>query len=205
MILGGLQPCSFSDFPGRTAAVIFTQGCNFRCPFCHNGSLLAEKDSGVLSEQEWWQFLDKRKHCLDGVVISGGEPTLHPDLPDFIRCIRKRGVAVKLDTNGSHPEVIAALLESRLLDYIAMDIKAPLAKYDILCGVPVDTEKIRTSMACIAASEVAHHFRTTEVMPLLSKHDLQTIHHLVPAGSPHRFQPFMTENALAREQCETVG
>jgi len=144
MLIGGIQRCSFSDYPGKVAAVLFTQGCNFRCPFCHNGTLLSKNGDNTLEEQEVFDFLKLRKGKLHGVVITGGEPTEHDDLPQFIRKIRELGFVIKLDTNGSHPEMIELLLQEKLIDYFAMDIKAPFNKYNTLCGIDVDIQAIRT-------------------------------------------------------------
>jgi len=195
MIISGLQPCSFSDYPGKTAAVLFTQGCNFCCPFCHNGALLPRKNKGTLEVNDVFDFLKKRAGQLDGVVISGGEPTEQPDLPDFVGCIKELGFPVKLDTNGSNPFMVEKLLSGKLIDYIAMDIKAPLAKYDKLCGVQVDTSAICRTISLISASSVPHHFRTTEVKPLLTRQDVEDLRSLIPAGSRHVLQAFIAETA----------
>jgi len=129
MKIGGLHKFSLSDYPGHVAAVVFTQGCNFRCPFCHNGSLIPSSvpDSSLIPQEKVFEFLEDRSSQLDGVVITGGEPTIQPDLPEFIhRIIAMDLLLVKLDTNGSRPEVLHRLLKEKLMDYIAMDIKAPL-------------------------------------------------------------------------------
>ncbi len=201
MNLGGLQPCSFSDYPGKTAAVVFTQGCNFCCPFCHNVSLLSRKKKGHLKEQECFHFLEKRVRHLDAVVISGGEPTIQRDLPEFIRAIRELGYLIKVDSNGSQPSMLTELLNDGLVDYVAMDIKAPLEKYDLLAGTVVKKNMLSKSMDIIATSGVPHHFRTTDVRSLLSQSDRDRICNLVPSGSPHLFQPFVEENAVLMEKC----
>ncbi len=197
MKIGGLMPLSLSDFPGRVAAVIFTQGCNFRCPFCHNGNLIPmDREPGdLLREEEIFSLLAARCGKLGGVVISGGEPTLQPDLPDFLLALKELGYAIKLDTNGSRPEVLARVLP--LVDYVAMDLKAPLPCYARLAGVAVAPKKIRQSIELLAASGVEHEFRTTAVEPLLDQRDLDEIFALVPVGSKYRVQPFRPENALA--------
>ncbi|MFW8601849.1 anaerobic ribonucleoside-triphosphate reductase activating protein [Desulfobacterota bacterium M19] len=199
MIIGGLQRCSFSDYPGRTAAVVFTQGCNFRCPFCHNGSLLTVTGVARYEEGELFNFLKLRRGRLGGVVVSGGEPTEHKDLPQFIARLKALGFEVKLDTNGSHPEMVKLLMKEGLVDYFAMDIKAPLNKYDSLCGTRVDTEAIRQSISLIAAGGVAHHFRTTFVKPLLTESDLAELRALVPLDSKHITQPFVAAKAWQAE------
>ncbi|MDA3971855.1 MAG: anaerobic ribonucleoside-triphosphate reductase activating protein [Desulfobulbaceae bacterium] len=199
MVIGGLQRCSFSDYPGKVAAVLFTQGCNFRCPFCHNGSLLAPKGATQYGEREVFDFLKRRQGRLGGVVISGGEPTGHADLPQFINKVKGLGFAVKLDTNGSHPEMVELLLKEELVDYLAMDIKAPLNKYDTLCGVKVDTRAIRQTISVISASKAPHHFRTTHVKPLLTESDFAGLLALVPPNSKHITQPFVAEKAWKAE------
>lgn len=199
MVIGGIQRCSFSDYPGKVAAVLFTQGCNFRCPFCHNGSLLAQKGDTAHGEREVFDFLKLRQDRLGGVVITGGEPTVHIDLPRFIDKVKNLDFAVKLDTNGSHPEMVELLLKEELIDYIAMDIKAPLGKYDTLCGVDVDTQAIRRSISVISASKVPHHFRTTHVKSLLTESDIAELLALVPPDSKHITQPFISETAWKAE------
>ncbi|MCI5143812.1 MAG: anaerobic ribonucleoside-triphosphate reductase activating protein [Candidatus Electrothrix sp. ATG1] len=197
MKIGGLQPITASDFPGCMAAVVFTQGCNFRCPFCHNGSLL-EIDQGKLTAvEEVLAFLHKRRNLLGGLVITGGEPCLQAGLADFCRQVKKMGFKIKLDTNGSRPQVLKELLEQELLDCIAMDIKAPLHRLPELTGGKGEADSIRCSINLIANSGIRHFFRTTDVSPLLDQDDHQAIRQLVPSGSPHITQPFVAENALA--------
>ena len=191
MKIGGFHPASFIDYPGRVAAVIFTQGCNFRCPYCHNAGLIDPARPAAYDTEEIVARLASRRDKLGGVVISGGEPTIQEDLLPFCRRLRELGLAVKLDTNGSRPEVIEQLLAAGAVDYIAMDLKAPLEHYQRLAGVPVAGEKIRRSIALIAAGGIPHHFRTTHFTRLLNAADLETVQHqLVPAGSPYKVQPF---------------
>ncbi len=164
ILFGGMQKFSLCDYPGKTAAVLFTQGCNFRCPFCHNGFLLVSGNQGnQLREKDILAFLEKRSGLLEGVVISGGEPTLQPGLTDFCYQVRERGFQVKLDTNGSRPEVLDRLLDAALVDFVAMDIKAPLARYSVLTGTPVDTARIRRSIELLSDSDIPVLFRTTWV------------------------------------------
>lgn len=197
MKIGGLQPVTASDFPGRMAAIVFTQGCNFHCPFCHNGSLLPMGADARIAEDDVWSFLQKRQKLLDGVVISGGEPSLQSDLAGFCRQVKDMGFAVKLDTNGSRPGVIKALLDGNYVDFIAMDIKAPLSRLPELTGTVSHARQIRLSISLIAASGVDHLFRTTDVKPLLSSEDHRSIKELVPPGSLHVVQPFVAKNAMA--------
>jgi pyruvate formate lyase activating enzyme len=168
MRIGGFIKSSLVDYPGKVAAVIFTQGCNFRCPYCHNPQLVfPELFTGAISFEYIRDFLEGRRELLDGVVFCGGEPTLQDDLPEIIREIRSLGYTVKLDTNGSNPDVLAEALP--YLDYVAMDIKAPFDQYSRICGVPVDDYEIRRSMLLIRAAGIQYEFRTTfhpEFMPI---------------------------------------
>ena len=198
MKISALQPVTASDFPGRVAAIVFTQGCNFHCPFCHNGSLLPMDADSLINEDIVFGFLQKRRKLLDGLVISGGEPCLQNDLAGFCRKVKDMGFAVKLDTNGSCPEVIEELLDENLVDFIAMDIKAPLSRLPELTGTVSHGPQIHRSISLIAESNVDHLFRTTDVKPLLSSEDHRSIKELVPPGSLHVVQPFVAKNALAK-------
>jgi pyruvate formate lyase activating enzyme len=194
--IGGFVPVSLCDFPGKVAAVVFTQGCNFRCPICHNGHLLERHADVLLDEDEVLTRLQDRRRHLDGVVVTGGEPTVQPDLVHFLCRLRACGLAVKLDTNGSHPEVLQTLLEARLLDYVAMDIKAPWDRYDRLAGVACDTWRLQRSMRLVAQSGVPHEFRTTRAEMLLSESDCERLLGQIPFGSPHKWQRFRPEYSL---------
>jgi pyruvate formate lyase activating enzyme len=198
MIIGGFEPLTLSDYPGEIAAVVFTQGCNFRCPFCHNGSLLsiAPQDRPSWNEHEVLKMLARQRGKLGGVVISGGEPTLQGDLSSFIRRVRAMGLKIKLDTNGSRPEVLRRLLQEGLLDYVAMDIKAPWPLYHRLVGTAVDTGAIAESVRLTAGSGVRHEFRTTMVEELLAPDDVAAVAAMIPAGSTHTLQEFRPELAL---------
>ncbi len=177
MQINGWVRTSLIDYPGHIATVLFTGGCNFRCPMCHNAGLVLSPDpSARFSEEEVFAFLQKRAGKLTGVVLSGGEPTLQPDLADFIRRVRASGYAVKLDTNGYRPDVLGVLLEHELLDYVAMDIKAPPAKYPLLSGVPdVDVHRIARSITLLCQHEVACEFRTTVVPGMLDEDDVASL------------------------------
>jgi pyruvate formate lyase activating enzyme len=160
MKIGGFVRSSLVDYPGKVAAVIFTQGCNFRCPYCHNSGLVfPELFTDEIPFEYVWDFLEQRRGLLDGVVFCGGEPTLQNDLLEVIGKIRSLGFAIKLDTNGSKPDILAEVLPH--LDYVAMDIKAPLDKYSSVSGVAVDNYEIRRSMLLIRASGIPYEFRTT--------------------------------------------
>lgn len=176
LLIGGFHKLSLIDYPGKVAAVVFTQGCNFRCPYCHNRELVIPQEFKTpIPEEEIFQFLKKRQDKLQGVVITGGEPTIQPDLIPFLRKIKQLNFAVKLDTNASCPDVIASLIQERLVDFFALDIKAPLGRYASLAGVEVNSEDLRRSIEIILRSGVEHMFRTTLVKPLFCPEDLEAI------------------------------
>ena len=175
MKISGLQKLTLLDYPGRMACTVFTYGCNFRCPFCHNALLVTQENSDSISEDEFFSFLKKRQGILDGVCISGGEPTLQKDLPEFISKIKALGYSVKLDTNGSSPAVLQKLIEENLVDYIAMDIKNSPAKYDITCATAVDIEAVKQSVSIIKENGISHEFRTTTVKEFHNKEDFSAI------------------------------
>lgn len=190
MKIGGYVPCSLGDYPGgRLAAVVFTQGCNWRCPWCHNPALVYPDQFTVpVPEDAVLARLSTRRGKLDGVVVSGGEPTLHGDLAGFLAKIKALGFLVKLDTNGSRPATVRDLLAARLVDFVAMDIKAPWARYPEASGVPVDTDVLQETVALLRASGVEHQLRTTR-WPGLTDTDAPAIL-AQTAGSPHVWQPF---------------
>lgn len=196
MKIAGLQPVSLCDYPGRVAAVVFTQGCNLRCPFCHNGGLIPAEGRGLILQAEVLDSLCRRVRLLDGVVVSGGEPTLQPDLSTFISRVRDLGLLVKLDTNGTRPDVLEDLLTRGLLDFVAMDVKAPFEKYPLLTGAAPCIQEVRASMGLIAGSGVDHEFRTTFVRPLMADEDLEQIRRSLPPGSRHKVQDFVAPLAL---------
>ena len=199
MKIGGLNTFSVSDFPGKVSAVVFTQGCNFKCRFCHNGFLIPRDvpNDLLIPEKEVLEFLERRHNQLDGVVVSGGEPIIQLDLSTFLDKIKTIGFAVKLDTNGSRPGVLKELLAKDLVDYIAMDVKAPLYSYKTITHVNESKiNKIKESIDLIAKSGIEHEFRTTVVELYLSYFDMRMIRKLIPSGSPHRLQKFYPDHAL---------
>lgn len=194
--LAGLQKTTFIDYPEKIACIVFTQGCNFRCGYCHNPELFENKEP-VLSVPAFFEFLNKRKGKLDGVVITGGEPTLHgKDLIEFIKEVKSFGFLVKLDTNGTHPDVLQELLNENLLDYIAMDIKAPLAKYKTITQTDIDTKIIKKSIDMIMNSGVDYEFRTTIVKSQLSVEDLRQIGELIQGAKRYYMQKFLATKIL---------
>jgi pyruvate formate lyase activating enzyme len=180
MLLGGLQKMTLIDYPGKIAATVFTVGCNFRCPFCHNPELVLSSQFTVSVddnslEKEFFEFLKTRQNKLDGVCITGGEPTLQSDLVKFISKIKKLGFAVKLDSNGTRPDILKEIFEKKLVDYVAMDIKSDLINYEKVCQVKVDLERIKTSVDLIKNSGVNYEFRTTVVPGLHREKDFEEI------------------------------
>ena len=191
LLIGGFQKLSLIDYPGKVAAVVFTQGCNFRCPFCHNRELVIPSEYGkLIPPEEIIRFLKERQGKLQGLVVTGGEPTIHPDLILFLQNIKALGYAIKLDTNGSRPDVLKEILSNKLVDFIALDIKAPLAKYSQIAGVEVDAGKIQESIQLVKDCGVEYLFRTTVAKPFFSMEDLEEISRLIQDARPYTIQEF---------------
>lgn len=198
MLLGGLQKLTLIDYPGRIAATVFTTGCNFFCPFCHNPELVDPvliKKQPIISENVFFDFLAKRRGLLEGVCITGGEPTLHADLPEFVKKIKGLGFLVKLDTNGANPAMIKRLLDEKLIDFVAMDIKGPLEKYKQIVGEGVSLENIQRSVE-LAKSAPDYEFRTTVLPKLHSKKDIQSIGRWLQGAKRYFLQPFRPGKTL---------
>lgn len=187
MEIYGLQKLTLLDFPGRTACIVFTGGCNFRCPFCYNG-LLVKKNTPVIPEEEFFDYLSQRKKLLDGVSVSGGEPTLNCDLDVFIKKIKELGFQVKLDTNGSSPKTIDKLIKENLLDYVAVDIKNSPEKYDLTTASHVDLSKIKETVDLIKKSGVEYELRTTVSRELHEKQDFCSIGKWLGKGGTYYLQ-----------------
>ncbi|MGN0448432.1 MAG: anaerobic ribonucleoside-triphosphate reductase activating protein [Acutalibacteraceae bacterium] len=197
MLIAGLQKLTLLDYPEKTACTVFTYGCNFLCPFCHNATLVTEKAANLLTQEEILSFLEKRQGLLDAVCITGGEPTLHKDLPEFIKKIRDLGYLVKLDTNGSRPEILKDLLEKKLIDYVAMDIKNALSRYGETVGLKdFDIKPILNSIEILKKSGVTFEFRTTVTKELHSEKDIREILSLIGKEAPYYLQQFKAGESL---------
>lgn len=188
MLISGLQKLTLLDFPGKTAATVFTLGCNLLCPFCHNALLVTDIcDADIISEDEVLSYLKKRAGILDGVCITGGEPCLQKDLPGFIRKIKELGLSVKLDTNGTRPDVLRSLISDGLLDYVAMDIKNCREKYAETTGIPdFDLSAVEESVSLLLEGRVDFEFRTTVVRELHTVEDICKIGQWI-SGAPGYF------------------
>jgi pyruvate formate lyase activating enzyme len=197
MKIGGLQKVSLIDYPGLISAIIFLQGCNFKCSYCHNPELVDSKlFQPCIKEKEVLDFLNKRRGKLDAVVITGGEPTIHDGLALFIKQIKKMGFAVKLDTNGSQPQVIKNLLDEKLLDFIAMDIKASLEKYKDIVKTQVNPDSIKESIRLILKAKIPYEFRTTIVASQLEEKDILQIGKMIAGAKHYVLQKFVPVKTL---------
>ncbi|KAF0158987.1 MAG: pyruvate formate lyase activating enzyme [Syntrophaceae bacterium] len=197
MKIGGLQKVSLIDYPGKISAIIFTQGCNFRCPYCHNPELVEQKlYRPCLSEKDILAFLTTRQGKLDAVTITGGEPTLQKDLIPFIKKIRNMGFAVKLDSNGSQPDVLASMIQERLLDFVALDVKAPIEKYQSVVQIPVAIDVIRESIRLVLKAKIQHEFRTTILASLLTAKDILAIVREIAGAKRYALQKFQPARTL---------
>ncbi len=196
MIFGGFEKCTLVDYPGKVACMVYTIGCNFRCPYCHNPELVDETVETTYSEAVILDFLDTRKGLLDGVVITGGEPTMHEELPAFARRVKEKGFLVKLDTNGTNPEMLRRAIDDGWVDYVAMDMKSPLETYSQTVARAVDVEAIRESISILLASSIEYEFRTTIVKSLLSSEDLKCIGEAIRGAKCYYLQKFVPTKIL---------
>jgi len=223
MFIGGLDKFSLIDYPEHLAAIVFTQGCNFRCHFCYNPMLVVpfskredndrlqdnaaygvvrENGHSLIPEDDLFNFLKLRVGKLDGVVISGGEPTLHHDLPEFIKKIKALGYNVKLDSNGTNPEMLQKLIDENLIDYIGMDIKGPEDNSEKVVGVEVDLNKIKESIKIVIGSSVRYEFRTTIVPGLHNNDDISTMGEMIRGAGKWYLQEFKASTALVDKDYE---
>ncbi|HFC11161.1 MAG TPA: anaerobic ribonucleoside-triphosphate reductase activating protein [Candidatus Kaiserbacteria bacterium] len=196
MRIGGLQPFSLIDYPGSVSATIFTVGCTFRCPYCHNPELVLETPDKIISEDEIFSFLKKRAGALPALTITGGEPTVQNDLPEFMRRVKALGYKIKLDSNGTNPSMLKDILAEKLADFVAMDIKAPLSAYARTVGAAVNEADIAKSVAMLLSGEIPYEFRTTVVRSQLSPEDFLQIGKEIAGAKRYVLQQFNPAKTL---------
>ncbi|MGD2279488.1 MAG: anaerobic ribonucleoside-triphosphate reductase activating protein [Candidatus Omnitrophota bacterium] len=190
MKIAGFQKLSLVDYPGYLAAVVFVQGCNFRCPYCQNPDLVTLEKRFDCSQQEILDYISARKNMVEGLVITGGEPTIYDDLPDFIKRVKNAGVKLKLDTNGANPDQLKELLKSGLLDFVALDIKTSPSKYGLVADSENAPEAVSESIRMLMSSRVPYEFRTTCVPGIVDKEDLSAIVKLISGAEKYCLQQF---------------
>jgi pyruvate formate lyase activating enzyme len=195
MKFSGLQKISLIDYPNKVASVLFTPGCNLRCPFCHNWRIVVDPKPPFLQEAVALEILESRKKYVDAVVVTGGEPTMHKELPKFLAKLKARGFLVKLDTNGFYPEVLEECLPH--VDYVAVDVKTSLDKYKLLGAK--DTNCLVRSVEMLKTGKVAYEFRTTAVPELVTAEDVICIGELVKGAKTHAFQQFVPSDTLEKK------
>ena len=199
MHIAGVQRLSLLDYPGKLSCIVFLPGCNLRCPFCHNASIVLQ-DNDMLSEESVLEFVETRRGVLDGVCITGGEPTIQKDLPLFIQKIKDIGLLVKLDTNGTAPETLQYILDNNLVDYVAMDIKTSLEKYPKAVGVEnFSTDKIQRSIELLLNSTIDYEFRTTVSRGIVELEDIDKICEVIKGCKSYYLQKFVNSGNLVGE------
>jgi pyruvate formate lyase activating enzyme len=203
MKIGGIQKTSLLDYPGEISAIVWTIGCNFRCPFCYNRDIVLGNVKSI-PEEEIFSFLEIRKGLLDGVVITGGEPLLQDDIFDFCNKLKKMSYLVKIDTNGTFPEKLKELIEKNLIDYVAMDIKAPKNKYEKLTNVKVDIKKIEESIKVLQNSKIDYEFRTTFVPGMLTQNDIIEIGKWLKNSKKFYLQQFKPISPMISKNLENI-
>ena len=204
MKIGGIQKTSLLDYPDMLSAIIWTVGCNFRCPFCYNKDIVVGKVE-LIPEEEVISFLEKRKGLLEGLVISGGEPLMQENIVEFTEKIKKLGYLIKIDTNGMYPKKLKELIDKKLVDYVAMDAKAPKEKYNLLAGVKVDIPKIEKSIDIIKNDAPDYEFKTTFVPDLLKKEDIIEIAKWLEGSKNFYLQQFKNNPPLVSSKFDNVA
>jgi len=203
MKIGGLQKTSLLDYPDTLSAIIWTAGCNFRCPFCYNKQLVLGKTE-IISEETILSFLEKRRDVLEGLSISGGEPLLQEDIVDFTEKVKKLNYLIKIDTNGAFPEKLKELIDKKLVDYVSMDVKAPKEKYDQLVGVKTDISKIEQSIDLIKNEAPDYEFKTTIVPGMLDKKDIVEIAKWLEGSKQFYLQQFKSDSPLVSSKLNDI-
>jgi len=199
MTIGGIQKLTLIDYPERIATTIFITGCNFRCPWCYSSEIVLPekiKKQSKISEKEILSFLKSNRNLLEGVVICGGEPCLHKDLPSFVKKIKKLNYPVKIDTNAYWPEMLRHLIDNNLIDYVAIDIKAPKEKYEQVVGRKINIKNIERSISILKENKIDYEFRTTVVPKLLKKNDIINIAHWILGAKKYYLQGFRPEKNI---------
>ena len=205
MIINGFEKLSLVDYPGLTAATVFTGACNMRCPFCHNAILVIDSiHQPIVEEQYVLDYLNKRKGIIDGLCITGGEPTLQKDLPDFIAKCRDIGIKIKLDSNGTNPQILQDLIKKNLLDYVAMDIKNSKDKYAITANAKIDLTKIQESIDLLESSGIDHEFRTTLVHEFHTLEDIEHIAQWLDGTNKYYLQKFEDKGGCIQDGLHEV-
>lgn len=204
MDINGIQKLTLLDYPGHCACTVFLWGCNVRCPFCHNSPLVLERPQVVMTEEEFFKFLQTRKGLLDGVCVTGGEPLLRKDIKEFLFKIKEMGFKVKLDTNGIECELLDEILSEGLVSYVAMDIKNSLSEYSRTCGKEVDTRRILKSISLIIGSGVDHEFRTTCVSGYHTEESISDLAALIKGEEKYFLQGFTDSGALIDPNCKGI-
>ena len=199
MQFNGFQKTSLIEWPGKIVSIVWVAGCNFRCPFCYNRDLvLKNTDLKIFEESKILEYLEENKNLIDGLMITGGEPTLQPELADFLAKVHQLELKVGIESNATHPEIIENLLKNKLVDYLAVDIKAPLEKdkYKKLTGVEIDVEKIKKSIKLIKDSDIEYEFRTTIIPNLLNKKDILEISQTLKGAQRYVIQQFIPQETM---------
>jgi len=205
MKIKGLLKTSIIEYPGKVATVVFVGGCNFRCPYCHNRDLVLRPESlPDIEVGEVLRLLAERQGFVDGVVITGGEPMLQANLADFIRELKALELAVKLDTNGCCPQALRRLLQERMLDYVAMDVKGPLEKYSLVTGRRIDAKQIEDSIQLLLSSEIEYEFRTTVVPQVVTVRDVEAIAESIAGAHQYFLQQFRSSCTLDPQFAKTA-
>ena len=195
--IGGIQKLTLLDFPGKVACTLFTVGCNLRCPFCHNASLVTHpQDAGYVTDDELYSFLKKRVGILDGVCVTGGEPTLQKDLPEFLSTLKELGNAVKLDTNGTSPKLLRSVISDGLVDYVAVDIKNSPEKYVMTSGGIDRLDDIKETVSLLLSGDIDYEFRTTVVSGFHEVSDFESIGKWISGAKRYFIQSFVDSGDL---------
>lgn len=207
MRIGGLQKLTLLDYPGKTACIVFLQGCNFRCPYCHNsGLVLIDPEEETVSEEDFFKYLKKRQGILDGVVVTGGEPLLHKEIVPFLQKIKELGYSVKLDTNGTNPTLLKEICGKGLIDYVAMDIKHTVDKYEQAIGVcNIDMNKVKESASYLMEENHEYEFRTTLVKGIHTYEDMEQIAEWIGGSTKYYLQNFRDSGSLIGSNNQNIS